>query len=238
MDLKLILVLAIMITAGVVGGTINYFLNGKSDDEKKILLKSIFSGIGASFLVPLFLKTISSNILFDIFKDTSSKTDYFVYASFCLLSAISSRAFIQTISDKILKEAKEAKKEVDSVKAEIKDIENAFNPIIDSMTEQDIDNDFYNSENAQPLDISDNDLETLKVLTKHPRFTIRSLTGITNQLQNEYNAEINRENVRTSLLDFKRKGFVVEIPSKHGTGSRWSINFAGKQLIERAEQAH
>ena len=34
MDLKLILVLAIMIIAGVVGGTINYFLNGKSDDEK------------------------------------------------------------------------------------------------------------------------------------------------------------------------------------------------------------
>ena len=60
--------IVVMIIAGTFGGIINFFLEQEIEEEKdrnkKIaLLKSIIIGIGASVLVPLFLTTISSEII-------------------------------------------------------------------------------------------------------------------------------------------------------------------------------
>src|SRR5262249_52011737 len=94
------------------GGTINYLLTRKQDEDGLKVGGSIVVGIGAAFLVPLFLYTVSSNLVQDLQPGQGAPdfSKFLVFTGFCLVAAISSRAFIKTLSDRILKEATEAKK--------------------------------------------------------------------------------------------------------------------------------
>ena len=104
----------IMIATGVAGGYANYLLS-KSVEETPLPNKGgpgamsvgrwgyMFIGVVAAFIVPLFLSLVGSDILTDILGPHEPKLEkVFVFVSFCLIAAISSRAFIQTISDKVL----------------------------------------------------------------------------------------------------------------------------------------
>lgn len=58
------LLLWTMLLAGTLGGIGNYFISTKRDNHNVMdLLKFIVLGIIASFVVPLFLNMISSNIV-------------------------------------------------------------------------------------------------------------------------------------------------------------------------------
>jgi len=56
------IVLGIMVAAGVFGGIVN-FLTRKADPKDNTPARCIIVGMGASFLVPLFLNMISSDLL-------------------------------------------------------------------------------------------------------------------------------------------------------------------------------
>lgn len=99
------------------------------NEEKQNVWESIIIGVGASLMVPLFLNMISSNLL-DVIRGTQTvpgdTSKLLVFFGFCLVAGISSRAFIRTISDRVLSEAKEAKQKarkadekVNEIKAEI-----------------------------------------------------------------------------------------------------------------------
>src|SRR5215471_12339877 len=86
-------------SAGLLGGLINFHLSQRADGEDPSLWKSATLGIGAASLVPLFLNTISSNLVQQIQKpDDPSKIvqSFLVFFGFCLVASISSKAFIQS----------------------------------------------------------------------------------------------------------------------------------------------
>lgn len=123
----MIVLITVMILSGAFGGSINYLISKSEDPERASLKKSLVVGTGASFLVPLFLNMISSNLIQD------TKTDnikVLVFAGFCLVAAISSASFITTLSDRVLSAAKEAKKvaieakhEAEQAKDEIEEVQ-------------------------------------------------------------------------------------------------------------------
>ncbi|MCX5886197.1 MAG: hypothetical protein NT096_09865 [Proteobacteria bacterium] len=228
MDYRLAGVISIILLTGIAGGTINYFLSKPEKLEWSSWLITSFVGIGASFLMPLFLRTISSNLLSDLFIEKVKYDDYLVFFGFCLLAAISSRAFIQTLSDKVLKEAKEARKEVAAVKAEIGEIESSFAPIVDSMTEQELEKSAQSE--AIRAELTDLEKEILKAITSHPKFTLRSLTGITQAVNKNKTQEISREEIREGLINLVNHGYVAEVMGK--TGVRWALTQSGKVLNE------
>src|SRR6266849_838261 len=103
------ILIAVMLAAGMVGGLLNYYMTQSADPEHTSILKSLLAGICASFLVPLFLNMISSNLIDAIRGGANASSDVsklFVFAGFCLIAAISSSAFIRTLSDRVLAEAK------------------------------------------------------------------------------------------------------------------------------------
>jgi tetratricopeptide (TPR) repeat protein len=104
----LIVHVVVMILAGIYGGIINYFLESEKaiSRSKLTIWQMIVIGIGASFLVPLFLTLISSNLV-NLKQLEFSKI--LVFFGFCLIAAISSRRFIMTISERLLREVREAK---------------------------------------------------------------------------------------------------------------------------------
>jgi DNA-binding MarR family transcriptional regulator len=136
----LLTLVSVMIAAGALGGVINYFLNRKTDPEGTNIGKSVTVGIGAAFLVPLFLNMISSNLTEMIRGNTTTPADLskiLVFAGFCLIAAISSTAFIKTLSDRVLKEAQEAKKVARSAEQKASAAQSVIAPIVAREIEED-----------------------------------------------------------------------------------------------------
>lgn len=120
--------IVIIIIIGSFGGYLNYLHNFDTTTEESKnrveKFKYIFLGIGASILVPAFLKMIAS----DLIKETKpfDNINYLIFGGFCLVASIFSRRFITTIGERILEAAKnaeasskEAKKEIESTKIEL-----------------------------------------------------------------------------------------------------------------------
>lgn len=109
------IVICIILVSGGFGGYLNYLHNfDTTEKDKKDRLakkKYILLGIGASLLVPTFLKMISSNLA-----TGEDLNDYLIFAGFCLIAAIFSRRFITSIGDRILEAAKQAEKSAEESK--------------------------------------------------------------------------------------------------------------------------
>jgi len=105
--------LAAMLIAGLLGGLINDYLTreaqeNENDPNKGVppisLPRSLLIGLGASMLVPLFLNMTSSNLIEEIRGGVNTPAQpykLFVFTGFCLAAAISSRAFIRAMSDRL-----------------------------------------------------------------------------------------------------------------------------------------
>ncbi|HWZ45426.1 MAG TPA: YEATS-associated helix-containing protein [Candidatus Saccharimonadales bacterium] len=109
-------VVGIMLGMGLFGGAINFLLATKKDDPEKTKLKSVGAGLAASLLVPLFLKVIGSDLL----TKKMVLTDLLVFGGFCLIAAISSKAFMKTLAERVLQQAQEANKTAQATKEEVK----------------------------------------------------------------------------------------------------------------------
>ena len=109
LDTHIVILMIIMLISGAFGGFLNYLHNFDTTEKEKpesvVRNKYILLGIAAAFVIPVFLKMISSNLI-----SSSDNNDYLVFAGFCLIAAIFSRRFITTIGDKILEAAKKAEK--------------------------------------------------------------------------------------------------------------------------------
>lgn len=110
--------LAIMIIAGILGGVAGYMIEQNTTDNhtSKNPWFYILIGLCASFLVPLFMTTISSDLLEN---SQQNHLDYFVFGGFCLIAAISAHKFIISISEKILKQVDTARDEIAATETRI-----------------------------------------------------------------------------------------------------------------------
>ena len=111
------LIVVIMLSAGVFGGVVNVALSG-DEPTRRTWLWNIIAGVGAAFLTPLFLTTVSSTLLTNIVTE-GKPADWFTFVGFCLLSAIASRKFIQSLTDKVLSDLKDVKHTQQQVRAEL-----------------------------------------------------------------------------------------------------------------------
>jgi hypothetical protein len=111
-DNFVLVLVVVMLCAGGLGGAVNHFFAQEGQVSGSIFGRAMLVGIAAAFMVPLFLNMISSNLLDQIRGPDGSSGDpikLLVFAGFCLVAAVSSRAFIRTISDRLMSEIKEVK---------------------------------------------------------------------------------------------------------------------------------
>lgn len=108
-DYHLVTLISIMLISGAFGGLLNYLhsfdVTAGEAQSSVVKYKYVLLGIGAAFLIPLFLNMISSTLI-----SKADNNNYLIFAGFCLIAAIFSRRFITTIGDKILEAAKKAEK--------------------------------------------------------------------------------------------------------------------------------
>lgn len=107
--------IVLMIGAGLMGATVNVAISLQAPAEPPAKQTEIWerwrwsaiAGIGAALLVPLFLKTVSSGLLTDVLAPDANGESLIVFGGFCLLASISSKKFIESLSEKVLREARE-----------------------------------------------------------------------------------------------------------------------------------
>lgn len=93
-----LVMLGSMVVAGLLGGAASHILTGSSDNSRN---KSLILGIAASFIVPVLLNMISSDLMS---KAEKSIADLFVFFGFCVLAAVFSRNFLENIYSKVLQQ--------------------------------------------------------------------------------------------------------------------------------------
>ena len=92
----------VMLLAGIFGGLVNFYLYGDKDPDSASLPRFLVVGVGASFLVPVVLDMVNSELVLESQGDPSQ---LLIFTGFCLVSALLSRFVIDNMSDRILNEA-------------------------------------------------------------------------------------------------------------------------------------
>jgi len=104
----MIITIGVLLISGMAGGYGNHILSkrkvstanrSKGKWTKDDTFHSVIIGVIASFMVPLFLNTISSTIIKDSIKDNYQ---YLILAGFCLIASTSSTAFIKQLSERVI----------------------------------------------------------------------------------------------------------------------------------------
>jgi hypothetical protein len=157
-----------MIGSGLLGGLVNYLLARKEDAESASFWHSATLRIAAATLVPLFLNMISSDLLESIRNGGASPDvhKFLVFVGFCLIGAISSTTFIKALPDRVLQEAKHAKKVALQADHKASQAQAEIRPILEKETE-----DEETLDSALPV------AETLSQLTENERKVLAEPCG-------------------------------------------------------------
>jgi DNA-binding MarR family transcriptional regulator len=227
MSTPMLLILTIIVVAGILGGFVNFLLAKPDDLPTPSKTRSVVIGLAASALVPLFLNMISSNLV-DLIKG-GDNMKLLVMFGFCLVAAISSTAFIRTLSDRVLSEVKQAKREALEAKAEVSEVHQAIQPIVDKETESD------------PAELAATVQQTISDLTASQQkllsalssgeWTLRSESGLAKEIA------VDRSEVATLLQELHNRGLVGRSHVSGGKrGTRFYITDAGRNALKHAPE--
>lgn len=114
LDGHMLLILAIMIVAGALGGLANAFmLDRQSEAGRREWPKYTILGIVAALTVPLFLNMISSTLLEGA---RTKPVDFFAFAGFCLIYVVASRRLVDNVAQRFTGQLEQVRREVGQLK--------------------------------------------------------------------------------------------------------------------------
>jgi len=110
----MLLILAIMVLAGTLGGLANAFMvDRQADPTRRDWLKYTILGIVAALTVPLFLNMISSTLLEGA---RTKPVDFFAFAGFCLIYVVASRRVVDNVAQRLTGQLEQVRREVGQIK--------------------------------------------------------------------------------------------------------------------------
>jgi hypothetical protein len=205
---RTILIIVLMIGAGLLGGITNYF---RIEQEKKdwfSFSKNVLLGVCASILIPLFLNMISSSL----FKESESDTSkLFILFGFFLIASLSSKVFIETLSQRLIKD-------VEKTKEKVEEITKAALPVIGKETEPEEPEEKVSFLKVRAFSFDDNAKKVLKALGG--KYTWRTLRGIAKE------TGMTKEDVLNSLNWLSSNGLV-----ETGEKGRWALTSEGRSIF-------
>jgi gas vesicle protein len=114
LDGHMLLILAIMVLTGILGGAANYFLADRAGEPgRHDWIKYPVFGIVAALTVPLFLNMISSTLLEGA---RTKPVDFYAFAGFCLIYVVLSRRLFENIVQRLQRQLEQVKHDVGDLK--------------------------------------------------------------------------------------------------------------------------
>lgn len=114
LDGHMLLILAIMVICGILGGLANFFLADRQGAPKAgEWRKYPVLGVVAALTVPLFLNMISSTLLEGA---RTKPIDFYVFAGFCLIYVVASRRLFENVAQRLLGQLDVVKRDMAQLK--------------------------------------------------------------------------------------------------------------------------
>jgi hypothetical protein len=120
MPTDLLVITEVMLAAGAVGGLVNWFLSEAPKAARLAWWQHMVIGITAAFMVPLFLTMISADLIGKI-RGTPGQPGQpgdpvllLNLAGFCLVASVSSRAFIGSLTERLMREVRDIRAQADA----------------------------------------------------------------------------------------------------------------------------
>jgi fluoride ion exporter CrcB/FEX/predicted transcriptional regulator len=201
--------IVIIIIAGLLGGIVNYFMNNVTKSiDRYDFIKSLFLGLVASAIIPLFLETISSSL---IYESQQEHLKYFVFGGFCLLASIFSSKFLQSLADRILKELNE-------VKSESKDNKEKVDAMVSQKSDDKQTEEFIDTKLK-----AGNDMEIVLISLQNEEYTFRTITGIVNE------CNITESAAKVILRQLEEKNYAKRFYRSDGV-TLWALTPQGQRI--------
>jgi hypothetical protein len=229
----------VMLAAGCLGGLVNFYIADPEQEKRLPWWQHIIVGVAAAFMVPLFLNMISGDLIDKIRGVDGKASDYskmFVLAGFCLVAAVSSRAFIRTLSDKVLQEVRSAKQKAEQAADQAETAaEQATAATVDASVARQavahfVEDDDQESPNEASRsgtsatgviqELSDSEKAVLRAL-QTSNFALRSMTGIASD------AGLSTASTSEVISSLLSKELIGETLGKSGQ-PRWFLTKAGR----------
>jgi hypothetical protein len=213
LDGHMLLILAIMVVAGILGGIANYFLADRSGDPaRRDWVKYPVFGVVAALTVPLFLNMIASTLLEGA---RTKPVDFYVFAGFCLIYVVASRRLFENMVQRLMGQIDQVRREVGHLKQQKRD-----EPIVAAKSE------------AEPVKLAEsdpkevlsyNDVEILRALAEES-FVYGNLVAICES------TGLARDFVSQRLTVMKAMG-VIETRINDKNVLHWFVSARGKAVL-------
>jgi hypothetical protein len=214
LDGHMLLVLGIMVLAGILGGTANYFLAEKqADPGRRDWLKYPVFGVVAALTVPLFLNMLSSTLLEGA---RTKPIDFYVFSGFCLIYVVASRRFFENMVQRLMAQIDQVRREVGRIEQQKREDPAVVVPKVSS--------ELPKPEEQDPKDVlSYNDIEILRVLSEGG-FVYGNLAAICD------GTGLGRDFVSQRLRIMKALG-VIETRINDKNVLHWIVSARGRSVL-------
>lgn len=206
LDGHMLLILAIMVLAGILGGTANFFLAEKaSEQDRRNWTRYAVFGVIAALTVPLLLNMISSTLLEGA---RNKPVDFYVFAGFCLIYVVASRRLFENLAQRLLGQIEQVRDEV----GHLKQARDALPPVKET------------AETNPNEVLSYNDVEILRALAQE-KFVYGNLAAVCER------TGLPRDYVSQRLTVMKTLG-VIETRINDKNVLHWFVSARGKAVLE------
>lgn len=213
LDGHMLLILAIMVVAGVLGGIANYFLADRhGEPARRDWVKYPVFGIVAALTVPLFLNMISSTLLEGA---RTKPVDFYVFAGFCLIYVVASRRLFENMVQRLMGQIDQVRRDVGHLKQQKRD-----EPVVAAKSEPEP----IKLAEPDPKEVlSYNDVEILRALAEES-FVYGNLAAICDS------TGLARDFVSQRLSVMKAMG-VIETRINDKNVLHWFVSARGKAVL-------
>ena len=238
-----LLVVWVIAISGLFGGLLNYLLYKEQDlldpsarqeplggpGTAVLVAGNLVLGVGAAFLVPLFLHVIGSDLFTNLSGTSGEEPRYsqlLVIAGFCLVASMSAKTFIKSVSERVLRKAENAKKLAGEAKHEISQAQ----AVLDRLKEPEGERTAEKMESTLEESLSENDYRILKALSKGP-YVLRTSSGIAQERGIE-----NSDRVLAKLKDLGLTGTISMTGPDGKDRTYWYITGTGVAVLAHRDK--
>lgn len=218
LDGHMLIIFAIMLVAGALGGVANFFLSDRQGEMgPKDWIKYPVLGIVAALTVPLFLNMISSTLLEGA---RTKPVDFYVFAGFCLMYVVFSRRVFENVAIKLLTQVEQMKREVSHLKQQKREAALMAAAVAEARPAEPT----REEPKVEPKEsLSYNDVEILRALSEES-FVYGNLVALCDR------TGLARDLVSQRLTVMKAMG-VIETRINEKNVLHWFVSARGKQVL-------
>lgn len=216
-----LVLVAVMLMAGVFGGLVNYYLHGQHDPEVVSLPRSLVVGGAGSFLVPVILSLLGSDL---VNQSQGDPGQLVLFAGFCLIAALASRVFVISTTDRIMQVARDARTRSEALELEMHNFQLQMSPLIESETENESLEDDNHGVVPEPDEVDVTGTNVLKSLGSG-RYIFRSLRGLCKD------TDLDEGTVTKTLNVLVSRGMAGRVNGVKGV--RWYVTEQGRRFLQQ-----